>query len=110
MDFNKLKEQFPRLKVQNRTSVPQTILYQNGDSVQIQPHSTRFISSENLLQIPNINNFDLLDPTIFQLRDAGIIELQVEETVKPTPTPVKTPAPKPKLSVDSGTTSSPSKK
>lgn len=110
MDLNKLTENFPKLKVRNKTSATQSILYKNGDSAQIQPHSTRFISSENLLQIPNINNFDLLKPTLFQLRDAGVIELQVEETVKPTPTPPKQPSPKPKLSVDTGTTGSSSKK
>ena len=68
-----LAKKYRYLTVANRTAHSAQILYGNGDSVQIQPNSTARIMTEGLAQIPNSTIFDLVNPTIAQLIEDGIV-------------------------------------
>ena len=95
MDREKLIKLFPILEVRNRTNVSQHIQYLiDGeiDSKTITPNSRRKISSDGLLQIPDMRLFEMCSPTIFELRKAGIISLGDPVAVKAKRAP-KEPAP-----------------
>lgn len=87
MNSEALYKNFPVLKVRNRTGAQQHVLYEDGDSVTFNGFATRPISSKGLLQIPDSNLFEMVSPTLFELRDRGVIDL------KP---PVQESAPEPK--------------
>lgn len=82
MDSKLLEKKWPKLEVRNRTNEQKHIQYNidaDGDglpdSITINPGARRLIPSKNLLQIPNIMEFELLNPTLFDLKKAGVIQL-----------------------------------
>lgn len=82
MDTALLEKKFPKLEVRNRTNAQKHIQYNidaDGDglpdSITINPGARRLIPTKNLLQIPNITEFELLSPTLFELQKAGVIQL-----------------------------------
>ena len=82
MDTKLLEKKFSKLEVRNRTNAQKHIQYNidaDGDglpdSITINPGARRLIPTKNLLQIPNISEFELLNPTLFELQKAGVIQL-----------------------------------
>ena len=76
MDRAKLNKMYPLMVVRNRRSHAIHVPYLNGDSAQIQPMATATISSINLLTVPNHNEVELVNPTIFDLHKEDIITLE----------------------------------
>lgn len=92
MDLNKLEKAYPFMSVRNKTNIQQTLMYQGGDSIQVQPLAKVKIVSKGLLQIPDNSIFELVSPTIFDLKDKGIVSLQADKPAEKTvATPTVTP-------------------
>lgn len=72
MDREALSAFYPYLIVRNKLDRPVQVLYIN-DTCQVQPGRQVKISSEGLLQIPNSNEIELVNPTLMMLVEAGIL-------------------------------------
>ena len=74
MDTAKLTQMFNRMVVRNKRSVNTLITYGDGvTSVMLHPHQQGAISTKGLTQIPDPKQVTLIDPTMAELVDLGIL-------------------------------------
>lgn len=76
MKTDLLTKKYPLLKIRNKTTHAQNLLYQNGDSVTIPPGAVSSISTAGLSQVPDQTVFTLISPSIADLVSSGIIEVK----------------------------------
>lgn len=81
MDLKLLIKNFRFLEVRNRTASQKTIQYDDitgdgiPDSITINAGAKRRIQTHGLNQVPNMRDFEMISPTIFELQKMGIIQL-----------------------------------
>lgn len=71
--FEKLVKICPLFVVENKTSIPQTIYLKDNDSIHVMGNARTRIKSERLLNLPDSTVFRLVQPTLEQLIDSGIV-------------------------------------
>lgn len=73
-EFQTLKLDYQTFTLQNKKNVAQHILLSDGGIVQINPQGTAIIESKYISQLPDLQIFRLIEPTLEQLISYGVLK------------------------------------
>lgn len=79
--LEKLKLAYPIFTIKNKLSHSKEVAFSDGESVMIPPLGTRRILSAHLINIPDPVIFQVIDPPVSALIDAGVIKTAVSNPV-----------------------------